>query len=77
MVKQKSSGNLTIVHISGHDLAPVISYSDVILDGEHVAAKPWTRQTYRKMLSMEEFQGEIAGWQWGPVPMFLSTHGYK
>jgi len=66
-----------IVHMSGHDLIPAISYSDVILDGEDIAARPWTCQTYQKMLKLKEFQGELAGRQWGPVPMFLSTLGYK
>jgi len=77
MVKEKNSGNLMMIHMSGHDLMPAISYSDVILDGEHVASRPWTCQSYKKMLSLEEFQGEFAGRQWGPTPMFLSTLGYK
>ncbi len=77
MVKQRNSHDIVIMHISGHDLTPVISYSDVILDGEHVASRPWTCQTYWNMLSLEEFQGEFAGWQWGPAPMYLSTLGYK
>ncbi len=77
MVKAKNSGDLMMIHMSGHDLTPAISYSDVILDGEHVASRPWTCQNYQKMLSLEEFQGEFAGRQWGPTPMFLSTLGYK
>jgi hypothetical protein len=77
LVKQKNEQNLVIIHMSGHDLTPVISYSDVILDGEHVASRPWTCQTYQKMLNLWEFQGEFAGRQWGPTPMFLSTLGYK
>lgn len=77
MVKAKNSGDLLMIHISGHDLTPAISYSDVILDGEHVASRAWTCHTYQKMLNLEEFQGEFAGRQWGPTPMFLSTLGYK
>lgn len=77
MVKAKNSGNLVMIHMSGHDLTPAISYSDVILDGEDVASRPWTCRTYQKMLNLEEFQGEFAGRQWGPTPMFLSTLGYK
>jgi hypothetical protein len=77
MVKEKNNGDLVIVHMSGHDLTPAISYSDLILDGEHVASRPWTCQTYQKMLNLKEFQGEFAGRQWGPAPMFLSTLGYK
>jgi hypothetical protein len=77
MVKKKNPHDLVIVHSSGHDLTPVISYSDVVLDGEQVASRRWTCGTYWKMLSLAEFQGEFAGWQWGPAPMFLSTLGYK
>jgi hypothetical protein len=77
MVKRKNERDLVIVHMSGHDLTPAISYSDVILDGEHVASRAWTCQSYRTMLNLKEFQGEFAGRQWGPTPMFLSTLGYK
>jgi len=77
VVKRKNRSDLMIVHMSGHDLIPAISYSDVILDGEDIAARPWTCQTYQKMVKLKEFQGELAGRQWGPVPMFLSTLGYK
>lgn len=77
MVKAKDLRNLVIIHMSAHDLVPVISYSDVILDGEDIASRPWTCKTYWKMLNLEEFRGEIYGRQWGPAPMFLSTLGYK
>lgn len=77
MVKAKSKRNLVIIHMSAHDLMPVISYSDVILDGEDIASRPWTCKTYWKMLNIDEFRGEIYGRQWGPAPMFLSTLGYK
>jgi hypothetical protein len=64
---------------------PVLSFSDVILDGEHVAARPWHCEKDEKYffgdsifpLSLEEFQGEFYGRQWGPAPMYLSTVGYK
>lgn len=77
MVKAKDKRKLMMIHMSAHDLTPVISYSDVILDGEDIASRPWTCKTYWKMLNIEEFRGEIYGRQWGPAPMFLSTLGYK
>jgi hypothetical protein len=85
LTKEKNSRNLVIIHMSSHDLMPVLSFSDVILDGEHVAARPWHCEADDKYyfgdailpLNLEEFQGEFYGRQWGPAPMYLSTVGYK
>jgi len=77
LVKAKNSHNLFMIHMSAHNLMPVLSFSDVILDGEDIAARPWTCDDYSKMLNLEVFRGEIYGRQWGPAPMFLSTLGYK
>jgi hypothetical protein len=77
MVKAKNSRNLMMIHMSAHDLMPALSFSDVILDGEHIAARKWDCSEYWKMLNLEEFRGEIYGRQWGPAPMYLSTVGYK
>jgi hypothetical protein len=77
LVKAKNSQNLFMIHMSAHNLMPVLSFSDLILDGEDIAARPWTCSDYSKMLNLEEFRGEIYGRQWGPAPMYLSTLGYK
>ena len=36
LAKNKNPQNLVIIHMSSHNLMPVLSFSDVILDGEHV-----------------------------------------
>jgi hypothetical protein len=85
LAKNKNSQNLVIIHMSSHNLMPVLSFSDVILDGEHVSARPWHCEKDEKYffgdaispLNLEEFQGEFYGRQWGPAPMYLSTLGYK
>jgi hypothetical protein len=71
LAKSKNLQNLVIIHMSSHDLTPVISFSDVILDGEHISAKPWHCETKGKYalgdaiypLNLEEFQGEFYGRQ--------------
>jgi hypothetical protein len=60
----------TMAHMSGKVTIPILAYDDSYRDGEQFRGR--VKDSYLDMFTLDEFQAEFMGRQWGVMPFFLA-----